>query len=168
MPRNAAVAYLEKWGATIWQIALTDQRLYQPFPKQSDTPRQYEQNACIAGLLCMDALVRPVPHQSWIDNRNRHDALKACMANTGTGVPILCVPARMTSLGTERIEKNWPEVHFILANACPPGDSNTHPSVVRIKSRNPVMFPKDQLTPSAEYDGLILEPFKVEAPRNAP
>ena len=90
------------------------------------------------------------------------------MANTGTGVPILCVPARMTSLGTERIEKNWREVHFILANACPPGDSNTHPSVVRIKSRNPVMFPKDQLTPSAEYDALILEPFKVEAPRNAP
>ena len=30
------------------------------------------------------------------------------------------------------------------------------------------MFPKDQLTPSAEYDALILEPFKVEAPRNAP
>lgn len=142
-----------------------DQKLYQPFPKPSDTPSQHEQKTCIAGLLCMDAVLQPCPHLQSISNLTRHDALKACI---GTALPILCVPARMRSLGTRGIEGEWPEVHFILANACPPGDSNTHPSVVRIKGRNPVMFPKDQFTPSVEYDALIVEPFEVEAPRNAP
>ena len=67
----------------------------------------------------------------------------------------------MTSRETKDIENKWPDVHFILANACPRDDSNTHPSVVRIKDRT-VMFPTDQLMAPAEPDALILEPSEIE------
>jgi hypothetical protein len=38
-----------------------DQRLYQAFPQELDTPSADGENACIAGLLCMDALTWPNP-----------------------------------------------------------------------------------------------------------
>jgi hypothetical protein len=132
------------------------QRIYQPFPQPSDTPSQVIQEACIAGLLCMDALTWPNPSDTWNDNKERHRSLNGLIQNKGSALPILCVPARMTNTATKNIEKTWPDVHFILANACPPGDSNTYPSVIRIKRRNPVMFPND---PSAQPDALILESF---------
>lgn len=144
-----------------------DQKLYQPFPQPSDTPCQYEQKTCIAGLLCMDALTWPTPQTPSKNNCERHDTLKACTANTGTGVPVLCVPARMTSRETKNIEGKWPDVHFVLANACPPSESNTHPSVVRIKDGSPVMFP-DQLTLSGQHDALVVEPLEVGAPGTHP
>jgi hypothetical protein len=97
-----------------------------------------------------------------INNQKRHDRLNALIRSKGSAIPILCVPARMTSRETKGIENKWPEVHFILANACPRDDSNTHPSVVRIMGRNTVMFPKDQSTAAEKPDALILEQFEIE------
>ena len=137
------------------------QRLYQPFPQEINMPSADGENSCIAGLLCMDALLQPFPHIQSISNRTRHEALKADMAKLSSALPILGVPARMRSLRTIGIDGEWPEVHFALANACPPGDSNTHPSVIRIKGQAPLMFPGDQFTPSAEHDALIVEPLDM-------
>jgi hypothetical protein len=138
-----------------------DQRLYQPFPHPSDTPSQHDQKAHIAGLLCMDAVRQPCPHIPSISNCARHDELKADMAKLGSALPILGVPARMRSLTTKGIDGEWPDVHFVLANACPPSDSNTHPSVIRIKGRDPVMYPNDPSTILKDPDAIILEPFDM-------
>jgi predicted amidohydrolase len=130
--------------------------LYQPSLEPADAPFLHEQTTWIAGLLCMDAVTHPNPNQPYADNRERHNKLKARMAKLGAET-ILCVPARMRALGTKEIEREWPQMHFALANSCRPTDSRHHPSVIRLKDQNRVMFPEDEFKPQKEMDALIVE-----------
>jgi hypothetical protein len=116
------------WGATLYQASL------QP----EDTPFLYGGETWIGGLLCMDA-DSAQPKQVQVDNRDRHFQLKAQMLDErGATLPVLGVPARMRAMDTTKIEKDWREMHFILANACDPNDSSGHPSVLRVHGRGSI------------------------------
>jgi hypothetical protein len=128
-------------------------RLYQPSSQTADTPVLSAESIWVAGLLCIDALTIPFPNRPWNDNRDRHNKLRD---KIGDAPAILCVAARMRSQTTKGIEHDWPQVHFVLANSCRPGDSRTHPSVIRIRGHSPVMYPPDEHTSVIEDDALVL------------
>jgi hypothetical protein len=124
--------------------------LYQASLQPEDTPFLYGGETWIGGLLCMDT-ERYSP-QSNQDNHDRHSRLKAQMLDErGTSLPVLCVPARMRAMNTKDTEKDWREMHFILANGCDANDSSGHPSILRVHGGESVSVTK----------GLTIEPIAL-------
>jgi hypothetical protein len=91
-------------------------------------------------------------NQEQVDNHDRHSRLKAQMLDErGTSLPVLCVPARMRAMNTKDTEKDWREMHFILANGCDANDSSRHPSILRVHGGESVSVTK----------GLAMEPIAL-------